>query len=149
MKVFHRNPVTIQAVAKTISFFPQNGTKVILLKTISTQLIEHAEGYLVPTQNLHLHVLISTTRKGTLQSTKIQRQYSNKSQNNLQSVLPATFFQGNGGTNIGEVIHQCLVELKTNFIRWNSYKTLLRSPRARVQIPQSAGVKPNTIRFFF
>lgn len=48
-KAFHGSLQTIQAIAKTISYFSQTDIKTPLLKTIPTVLNEHGETKLVPT----------------------------------------------------------------------------------------------------
>lgn len=45
-------------------------SKIPLLKTMFTQLNKHGEVKLVPTWNLHLHVLVSLARKSAMQVTK-------------------------------------------------------------------------------
>ena len=68
VKESSRNPQTTKAVAKTIGCSPQTDSKASLLKTTLIELIEHGEVKLMPTQNLHSHVLV--TWKGIQQATK-------------------------------------------------------------------------------
>lgn len=51
------NLQTTQAAGKKIGCSPQTGSKVPLLKTMPTQLIEHDVVNLIPIQNLYLYLL--------------------------------------------------------------------------------------------
>lgn len=42
----------------------------LLLRTTSTQLIEHEEFHLVPTWSFHCYILVSLAQEGTVQDTK-------------------------------------------------------------------------------
>lgn len=59
-----------QAVDKITGCSPQTDGKAPLLRTAPTQLTEHGKVELVPAQNFRPQVLVSITRKQTLQSTK-------------------------------------------------------------------------------
>lgn len=58
----HRNPQTIQTVAKAKVYFPQNHSEALLSRTRVTQPIEYEEVELVPTWSPHPCVLVSWCR---------------------------------------------------------------------------------------
>jgi hypothetical protein len=59
---------------KLIGCSSQTDSKAPLLKTIPTQLTEHREVRLVPTQSLHYYILESWVQEDTLHATKGETQ---------------------------------------------------------------------------
>ena len=66
----HENPHTTQAVNDTKGCSPKTETKVPLLNTTPTQLIEHGKLELVPTQSLHFYILAPLVLKDTQHAAK-------------------------------------------------------------------------------
>lgn len=64
-----------QGVDETISCCTQTDSKAPLLKITLTQLIEHGESELVPTQKLHPYILVPLVQKVTLQATKAESKH--------------------------------------------------------------------------
>ena len=80
------------ADAKTNGYALQSDSSAPLLRISSIQLIKHGEVKLVPTWILHLYILVSSLREGTLQATEREMLTSTQSQYfNLKSVLPTKY----------------------------------------------------------
>ena len=75
VKGVHWESPTTQTVAKSIGCSSQTDSKAPLLKITPTQLTEHGEGsQSFNTQSLYPSVLVSSVQKGTLYTTKREKQ---------------------------------------------------------------------------
>ena len=77
---------------KTNGYSLQTDSSALFLRTPSIQLIKHGEVKLVPTWILHLYILVSSLREGTLQATEREMLTPTQSQYfNRKSILPTKY----------------------------------------------------------